>query len=139
VGTALTLLGGLPQWLLDHPDRLGPVLMALSSVIQTHVDTLSRNAATAIYRLCQHTPLAQHLLNAQRPWVEGLLQLYQSSGGVRKRIGELTKWLGYPPYLVVAGFPVKLCTPSYTTLQDIQRFSPLMYSWPALPYLLRSR
>jgi hypothetical protein len=87
IGTALTLLGGLSQWLLDHPDRLGPVLMSLSAVIHTHVDTLSRNAATTIYRFCQHTPLAQHLLNAHRPWVEGLLQLYQSSGGVRKRIG----------------------------------------------------
>ncbi|GFH12085.1 uncharacterized protein HaLaN_07713, partial [Haematococcus lacustris] len=88
VGTALTLLGGLAQWLVDNSEPLPALLLGLSSALQSQTESLARNAATTVYRLCQHNGLAQLLLIQHRAWVEGLLQLYQASGGVRRRLGQ---------------------------------------------------
>ncbi|KAF5839630.1 hypothetical protein DUNSADRAFT_286, partial [Dunaliella salina] len=87
-GTALTILGGLAQWYLGHPDALSSVLTVLSSVMQSPDPKLSRNGATTVYRLCQHPGLANHLLATHRSWVDSLLQLYQAHGGVQRRIGH---------------------------------------------------
>jgi len=50
--------------------------------------SLALRTAAQVYRLCQHVGLASHLLATHRSWVDSMLQVYQSCGGVQRRIGE---------------------------------------------------
>jgi len=47
-GTALTMIGGLSEWYISHPDALSSVLTVLSSVLQSTDPKLSRNGATTV-------------------------------------------------------------------------------------------
>lgn len=51
-GTALTILGGLAQWYISHPDVLSSVLTVFSSVLRSPDPKLARNAATTVSTLC---------------------------------------------------------------------------------------
>ncbi len=87
LGTALTLLGGLAGWLAQQDQALGEVLPAVLVALQSQDDKLARNAATTVYRWCQHASLATRLLDRHRAWVENVLLLHSLAGGVQQRRG----------------------------------------------------
>jgi hypothetical protein len=86
-GTALTLLGGLPGWLVSQPSALDSVLGSISAALQSPDDKLSRNAATTINRLCKHASLASLIATRCGQWVQGVVDTYLARGGVTRRIG----------------------------------------------------
>jgi hypothetical protein len=93
-GTALTLLGGLPSWLVTQPDVLDAVLGSIAASLHSPDDKLSRNAATTINRLCKHAGLASVIATRCGQWVQGMVDTYLARGGVTRRIGA---WLQPAP------------------------------------------
>eukprot|EP00775_Hariotina_reticulata_P009321 gene9321-9486_t len=86
-GTALTLLGGLAPWLVDHREDLPTVLSAASAALRSKDEKLARNAATCIQRLTSFDDLAVLLTHDHGQFVQLLLQDYQSRGGLAVRQG----------------------------------------------------
>lgn len=87
-GTALTLLGGLPGWYVRHAELVPFVLHAVQFSLQADDDKLSRNAATTIHRLAQHEGLARLLVKHHIDWLDALMSLYHSHGGVQSKSGH---------------------------------------------------
>jgi hypothetical protein len=81
-GTAVTLMGGLPQWLVRHTGHLPAVLTAAARSLRSPDDKLARNAATCMQRLTSKEDLAALLFALQPAHVQELLQEYQRRGGL---------------------------------------------------------
>lgn len=81
-GTALTLMGGLPGWLVRNQQYLPQVLTADASSLRSPDDKLARNAATTAQRLTSYEELAALLFAAQPAHVQALLAEYQRRGGL---------------------------------------------------------
>lgn len=81
-GTALTLLGGLPLFLVRDSASLSLVLNSAITALRSPDDKLARNAATCVQRLTACEELAAMLFAAQPAAVQQLLQEYQRRGGL---------------------------------------------------------
>jgi hypothetical protein len=87
-GTALTLIGGLPAWLVEHTAGLPAVLTAATTALRSPDDKLARNAATCMQRLTANEELASLLFATQPMHVQELLQEYQRRGGLPVTLRE---------------------------------------------------
>lgn len=79
------------------------VLAALGNTLRATDEKLSRNAATTVYRLCQHHGMAQLMLASHSSFIDELLAIYQSMGGVQHRTGGWP-WTGCTPWLRLQGY-----------------------------------
>lgn len=87
-GTALTLLGGLAAWFVDHSALLPAALTAAVSALNSPDEKLSRNAATCIHRLSSCEELAMVITNTNPQFVQQVLQYYQQRGGLSAQAGN---------------------------------------------------
>ena len=85
-GTALTLLGGIPGFLIKHPSMLRDVVLSVGRMLHSEEPTLSRNAATAFQRLAGDTSCA--LMLSDPALIQELLTIYSSLGPPPARAGK---------------------------------------------------